>query len=237
MKLQLLTTFSFLSLILFGCGDDSAKVFTDSELSQLALIGVSMSQEMNEMATDYSATPPSLVSVKSNTRDVSYTFNSSTNYWLGTTTGDYGGMSFNQSISVGLWKNGALAENPSPIEKVSIYGLYNIVMSGDDGNIEMDMTLGNGILDPLIWENINTHTVTFFGDMGFNMVFNEESLSMTFSVISLTVDNSGATPYPDGDINFNIEQSGSSLATGTITYNGTSLVTISVNGTITTTSI
>lgn len=252
-KLTLLGLILF-SFIMVGCeedsgsGDSSSKVkLTDEDVAGLASLGTTMGQSMSDLAIGYDSTPPSLAfkrrdlgersGPRSATSSVSnYNFNSSTNYWDLSETLDYSGsgssLVYTYNMSIGLWEGGSLQETiSSNLEKVTMYGAYSFYMSDDESGEEVtiNMTMGNGIADPFTWDGINTSEVTLDGSFIFDIIVDNQSISMAMTFTDLTIERNGSNTYPEGTMSISVV-AGSDSFTGTIVYNGSSTAVATING-------
>jgi hypothetical protein len=136
-------------------------------------------------------------------------------------------MTFAYNMNIGLWASSAStpAQNPSPVDKITMYGTYGYSGSG----FNYTMTLGSAS-SPMTWSGLISNTITYSGTMTIDVDSGGQTATVTYASNGLTI-NTNSSSYPSGSMTFSIANAGSTIYSGTLTFNGTSTATLTFGGT------
>ncbi len=111
-------------------------------------------------------------------------------------------------------------DETTDISKLWIYSTWTVSFA--DGP-SYTIKFGNSTSDPLKFEGYNTADHSISGPISFSSTYQEASFEISFTYGDLQMTESG---YPSGSIDFDIYENGNLVVSGSITFNGTNIATI-----------
>ncbi|MFA5927823.1 MAG: hypothetical protein WC838_00785 [Candidatus Margulisiibacteriota bacterium] len=221
--------YSFLVLVvlsLTGCGSTSSSSgggggggtsLTAASAATYSGQAAQMSHSMCSLAYSFRSAPPAKLNPNTNTH---YTYDNATGLWSYVFNYSVSGVTFDSNYYIGLYATGSSvpASSPSPLDKVTMYGSYAYATGG----LTYTMTMGSASA-PLTWSGMAGGTITFTGAMSTLVDYNGVSSTVEFTSNNLTM--SGGD-LPTGTMSFAVKQNGSTIYSGTMTFNGTTTATL-----------